>query len=239
MNIIVFTGAGISVESGIPTYRTDNGLWESHKIEDVCSQEGFLRNPQYVWDFYRERYENAIQAAPNVGHQALTRLQLHCKSNNIGYTCVTQNVDGLHQRSGSEDVIELHGSLHRFRCNSCRFTTDTNLWQHKTILTCPSCKAYMRPDVVWFGENLCPDLIDRAILASKQADIIMIVGTTASVYPAAHVCTYGWHENNTSVYEFNTRQYFRWMTERCAFIPGEASQTLPAFIDVLIADTNK
>lgn len=232
MNIVIFTGAGISAESGIPTFRTNNGLWENHNIEDVCTLNGFNRNPTLVWNFYRDRYLNYSKALPNNAHYAITELQKYCKTKNINCSIVTQNVDGLHQKAGNEDVIELHGSITKFKCNECGEKTDKNLWESNKVLSCISqkCSGLMRPDIVWFGEMLPPS-IDTALELSKKADKILVIGTSAQVYPAAEIATLGNQYNNAIVYEFNLKPYLSLFNEYYEFWKGSASKTVPKFVD--------
>ena len=181
-NVAVMTGAGVSAESGVPTFRASDGLWEGHRIEDVASPEGFRRNPGLVWNFYNARRANAARVQPNPGHIALTELESHFSSS---FTLVTQNVDGLHQQAGSRNVLEVHGSLRRTRCTECGAVRDRCLEALADMPTCELCAGLLRPDIVWFGEML-PSLIwERAVEAVESCDVFLVVGTSAVVHPAA------------------------------------------------------
>ena len=179
--VCVLTGAGVSAESGVPTFRASDGLWEGHRIEDVASPEGFKRNPQLVWNFYNARRANVKTVQPNPGHFALVKLE---QKWGIRFTLVTQNVDGLHRAAGSRNVLEIHGSLHRTRCLSCKETKDRGLEQLADLPRC-ECTGSLRPDIVWFGEGLPPDIWEAATIAAHECDVMLVVGTSAVVHPAA------------------------------------------------------
>ena len=176
-NIVILTGAGVSAESGINTFRDSDGLWEGHDVMEVASPEGFRKNPTLVLDFYNQRCRQLLQAKPNAAHYALKALEDHFE-----VTIITQNVDDLHERAGSTNVIHLHGELLKVKStqnDSCvlDWTTDLNLGNF-----CP--EGYqLRPHIVWFGEEV-PEM-HRAVLITKKADILIIIGTSMQVYPAA------------------------------------------------------
>jgi len=179
--IIVLTGAGISAESGIKTFRDSNGLWENHRVEDVATPQAFKKNPVLVWNFYKQRYYQSLKAQPNNGHKALIELEMKLQDN---FTLITQNVDNLHSKAGSKNIIEMHGSLNKCFCIKCQTrysVSDINL--EREIPLCPKCNNYLRPDIVWFGEipyNL--DLIEQKL---KEVTIFISIGTSGQVYPAA------------------------------------------------------
>jgi NAD-dependent deacetylase len=198
--ICVLTGAGVSAESGVPTFRASDGLWEGHRIEDVASPEGFRRDPRLVWDFYNARRANARKVKPNPGHLALAELE-----NRWGdrFTLVTQNVDGLHRAAGSRNVLELHGSLHRTICLGCDEVRDRGLEPLAEIPLC-ECGARLRPDIVWFGEMLPPDVWEAAAAAAHACDVFLVVGTSAVVHPAASLVPIARHsEPSAKVIEIN------------------------------------
>ena len=178
--ILVLTGAGMSAESGLPTFRGDDGYWRNHRVEDLASPQGFARDPLTVWRWYNERIQRCRGAEPNAGHYALAQLEAMITN----MTLATQNVDSLHARAGSKNVLELHGHLREAGCTGCNATLplanglDENLIDH-------SCGGRFRPQVVWFGEALPRDVWARAEHAAAQADVILLVGTSAQVYPAA------------------------------------------------------
>ncbi|HSD41858.1 MAG TPA: NAD-dependent deacylase [Burkholderiales bacterium] len=178
------TGAGISAESGIPTFRdAQTGLWARFRPEELATAEAFRRNPQLVWDWYEWRRDLVAGAAPNAAHCALARMQDWVPD----LTLVTQNVDGLHQRAGSRDVVELHGNIHRSKC----FVEDTvvETWPETGARPprCRNCGAPLRPDVVWFGESLPPAALARAEAVARECDLFFSIGTSAAVFPAAQL----------------------------------------------------
>ncbi|HEU5170764.1 MAG TPA: NAD-dependent deacylase [Gemmatimonadales bacterium] len=179
--ITALTGSGVSAESGIPTFRDAlTGLWSRFRPEELATPEAFARNPRLVWDWYAARRAAVRAAAPNAGHRALARLQILVPH----FTLITQNVDGLHQRAGSRDVIELHGSIARVRC--AREGTIVERWsQGDDVPRCASCGAFLRPDVVWFGEMLPQAATEAAVAAARACDLFLSVGTSNLVQPAA------------------------------------------------------
>jgi len=178
MRITVLTGAGISAESGIRTFRATDGLWEEHRIEDVATPEGFRRDPVLVHRFYNMRRADAARAQPNAAHRALARLAKH-----HDVTLITQNVDDLHERGGSPEVIHMHGSLLGALCAACGLRFPATLVM-RSIDPCPGCgKPATRPDIVWFGE--IPYHMERIWAAVEEAEIFAAIGTSGQVYPAA------------------------------------------------------
>jgi NAD-dependent deacetylase len=181
--MVVLTGAGISAESGIPTFRDSNGLWEGHRVEDVASPEGWHRDPVVVLDFYNQRRKKALEVKPNRGHEILAELE-----KDFDVTIVTQNVDNLHERAGSTRIIHLHGSLFESRS-----TVDESLtypikgWELNIGDRCEK-GSQLRPNIVWFGEMV--PLMEVAAHHAAQADIFLIVGTSMVVYPAAGLIHY-------------------------------------------------
>ena len=176
--LVVLTGAGISAESGIATFRDSGGLWEGHRVEDVATPEGWYKNPALVLEFYNQRRKRGLEAMPNRGHEILVELE-----QNFDVTIVTQNVDNLHERAGSSHVIHLHGSLFESRS-----TTDENLiypikgWELNIGDKCAK-GSQLRPNIVWFGEQV--PLIEVASKQASLADVFLVVGTSLVVYPAA------------------------------------------------------
>lgn len=176
--ISILTGAGVSAESGIRTFRASDGLWEEHRIEDVATPEGFVRDPQLVQRFYNERRANAAKAQPNAAHVALARLAEH-----HDVTLITQNVDDLHERGGSADVIHMHGTLFGALCMACG-----HRWPAPAVMQvtdpCPVCRRKAtRPDIVWFGE--IPYRMEEIYDHLEEAEIFAAIGTSGNVYPAA------------------------------------------------------
>ena len=197
-HIVVLTGAGISAESGVPTFRGPGGLWRSYRPEELATPRAFDRDPRLVWEWYAWRRSLVACCAPNPGHLALARLALEHES----ATLVTQNVDGLHHRAADELAgsggdpspaypLELHGAIHRDRCSACgqrtRGRLDIDTSSEETLPCCDECGGLLRPDVVWFGEPLDPNIIGASFEAARSADLCLVIGTSAVVYPAASV----------------------------------------------------
>lgn len=179
--IVFFTGAGLSAESGIPTYRGKGGMWNEYNYEDYACQRAFDRDPNKVWDFHDKRRETVSKCHPNRAHEIISETQ----RNNLSTTIITQNIDGLHGRAGGRDIIELHGSLWRVRCDREKIIReDTSVPMSPRMCTCG---AYWRPDIVWFEDHLDTRTLDRAAKALEQADIIVSIGTSGVVYPAANL----------------------------------------------------
>lgn len=179
---MAFTGAGVSAESGVATFRGAGGLWEGQPVEEVATPAAFHADPVRVWRFYEQRRHNVARVRPNPAHVVLARWQDRFPT----YTLATQNVDGLHQAAGSRNVLELHGSLWRVRCLSCgrdRYEPLVPLTQLPPL--CATCGAMERPGVVWFGEFLPPGAIEAAQAAAETCEVLVVVGTSAVVYPAA------------------------------------------------------
>jgi NAD-dependent deacetylase len=180
-SIAVLTGAGVSAESGVPTFRGNNGLWKQYRAEDLATPGAFARDPKLVWEWYDWRRGLIAQAQPNAGHRALVDLEKRAPS----FTLITQNVDGLHELAGSRNVLEVHGSIWKVRCTSCaREHTDRRTPLPEIPPKC-ECGALLRPGVVWFGEALPACVWQDAEAAARTAEVFLLVGTSAVVYPAA------------------------------------------------------
>jgi NAD-dependent deacetylase len=182
-SVAALTGAGVSAESGIATFRDPGGLWEKFRPEELANLDAFMANPGLVQAWYQHRRDIVTNALPNPAHEALARLEDLYED----FTLITQNVDGLHARAGSRNVVELHGNLTRNYCIGCgRELTDVELdAMHDTTYRCTSCGGLIRPDVVWFGEMLPESAVRKAQEAASRADVFLSVGTSALVYPAA------------------------------------------------------
>jgi len=179
---VVLSGAGISAESGIKTFRDYNGLWENHRIEDVASPEGFARNPKLVLDFYNARRRQLKEVEPNEAHKILAELENH-----FDVHIITQNVDDLHERGGSTKIIHLHGELRKARSSSDE--NEILNWEEDIIIgNLHSDGSQLRPHIVWFGE-MVPEM-DNAIKIASEADLFLVIGTSMQVYPAASVIRY-------------------------------------------------
>jgi len=197
MRIVVLTGAGISAESGLATFRDAGGLWEGHRPEDVATPEAFAHDRALVQRFYDARRASLARVRPNAAHEALVELEQHLGDD---FLLVTQNVDDLHERAGSRRVLHMHGSLRRVRCEVCehRFEYDGAL-EHEPA--CPECdRAALRPDIVWFGEY--PHGMDDIHRALSEVDVFAAIGTSGVVYPAAGFVDYA-HASGAHTFELN------------------------------------
>ena len=198
-HVAVLAGAGTSAESGVPTFRdAQSGLWSQYDPQELATPQAFRRNPGLVWDWYTWRRSLVAKAEPNEGHRALAQIAGLLPK----FTLITQNVDGLHQQAGSSDVIELHGSIMRTKCASCNqivveFQETGNKPPH-----CPDCDGFLRPDVVWFGENLPQDSLAEAFSAAQTCDLFLSIGTSSVVHPAASLPLEAL-DKGTSVAEIN------------------------------------
>lgn len=180
--VAVLTGAGISAESGVPTFRdAQTGLWARFKPEELATPEAFRRNPKLVWEWYAMRRQKVGAVAPNPGHVALAAMETRIPQ----FTLVTQNVDGLHQRAGSRNVIELHGNITRVKCFDEDALVEAWAETGEVPPRCPRCGGWLRPDVVWFGESLPPAALTAAERASETCEVFLSIGTSSVVYPAA------------------------------------------------------
>ncbi len=179
--VVAFTGAGVSAESGIPTFRGRGGLWERFKPEELATPEAFARDPARVWAWYKWRLSLVLSAKPNPAHLALAELERM----GLLTAVITQNVDGLHQAAGSKRVVELHGSLRRARCTRCGFKVRLSRVPEEELPRCPACRGLLRPDVVWFGESLPADAWLEAVELASSCKCMLVIGTSCAVYPAA------------------------------------------------------
>ena len=222
-NIVILTGAGISAESGLGTFRDEGGLWAQHRIEDVATPEGFARNPDLVLAFYNARRAQAAEASPNAAHYALAELEEKLDGNLL---IVTQIVDSLHEKAGSKAVLHMHGRLNGALCGACDHRWDAPITMDKSD-ACPSCGApTTRPDIVWFGE--IPYHMDQIADALSQADVFVSIGTSGEVYPAANFVAeadhFGAHTIELNLEPSAGASRFA----ECRF--GPASEIVPAWV---------
>ncbi|WP_120501727.1 NAD-dependent deacylase [Roseovarius sp. EL26] len=227
--IVILTGAGISAESGLGTFRDEEGLWAQHRIEDVATPEAFVRNPGLVHGFYNARRAQAVKANPNVAHGALARLEREFTGEVL---IITQNVDDLHERAGSQSVVHMHGALNGALCHDC-----DHRWEAPLVMRvgdqCPQCSAQAtRPDIVWFGEvPYGMEVIDPAL---STADLFVSIGTSGQVYPAAAYAQHSGRMGARTV-ELNLEQaaYSRDFDEQHY---GLATEVVPAWVAGILAD---
>jgi NAD-dependent deacetylase len=237
LNIVIFSGAGLSTESGIPTFRDSGGLWEQHRIEDVASPEGWERNKKLVLDFYAMRFVKQAECLPNPAHHAIAELSEHHHVTNI-----TQNIDTLLERAGCENVWHLHGRIDLQKCESHRslaFQFDSGFdCEYKSQIqtpvqlgdTCPKCGGQLRPDIVWFGEPV--DMREEYLIKLRDsADIFIGVGTSAQVYPAAGLLPM--FRRTKEKYFIDPHPQYD-VLDGYTVIKGSASEQLPALVKKLI-----
>jgi NAD-dependent deacetylase len=220
--VTVFTGAGMSAESGIPTFRGDGGLWRGRRPEEWATPEAFLQSPETVREFYEWRRQIVAEAQPHVGHRVLGEWS---RRGSPQVMVVTQNVDGLHQRSGCRDVLELHGSLWSQHCHDC-LTSEEDLDK----VHC-ACGGRLRPSVVWFGEGLPADIWVQSERAMQESDLIMVIGTSAVVYPAAGLVGLA-GEAGVPIVEINPEPALQ---NQAITLQGTAAEVLPE----LLSETSK
>lgn len=224
-SIAVLTGAGISAESGVPIFRGPGGLWRNYRPEELASPDAFRRDPTLVWEWYDWRRELVRKTEPNAGHLALAELERELPG---AVALITQNVDGLHARAGSKSIIELHGNLYRARCTKERKT----IALEEPIASIPphcECGAMLRPDIVWFGESLDSWDMERASNAAASADLLLIIGTSGVVYPAAGLV----HVARGKTIEINTDATP--ITQYCDHsLQMPASHALPAIVNAIL-----
>jgi NAD-dependent deacetylase len=231
-NIVVLTGAGISAESGIKTFRDNNGLWENHRVEDVATPEGFQINPEMVYRFYNQRRQQLLEPgiAPNPAHIALATLEKELAGE---FLLVTQNVDNLHERAGNHNLRHMHGDLLSARCCKTEKTFKYNeFFDHTTPCKCCNPPSQIRPNIVWFGEM--PLYMEKIYQRLWQADLFISIGTSGNVYPAAgfveEANRSGARTVELNLEPSNGENLFQQK------IYGNASQIVPEFVDRLLAD---
>jgi NAD-dependent deacetylase len=224
-SVVAFTGAGISAESGVPTFRGAGGLWKKMRPEELASLEGFMKNPSLVWEWYTHRRTIIQTVRPNAGHEALVEMERIVPV----FALVTQNIDNLHRRAGSVTVHELHGNIERNYCLQCGATyrgTEVPLTEGRP--SCTRCGGLVRPDVVWFGEFLPEEAWEAAVRAAESADLFMSIGTSALVYPAASLPLTA-KRRGAFLVEVNTESTP--LTDRVdEFLVGSAATILPELV---------
>lgn len=227
--LVVLSGAGISAESGIKTFRDSDGLWENHRVEDVATPEAWRRNQKLVLDFYNERRRQALSVEPNAGHTILKDLEQY-----FDVTIITQNVDHLHERAGSSQVVHLHGELFKARstCNP-DLVYDMEGWELKTGDFCAE-GSQLRPHIVWFGEEV--PMMTEAIRITEKADIFVVIGTSLAVYPAAGLVYYV--PQGTPIYLIDPAKPEITLTKNMTFIQEKATVGAKILYDKLVNESN-
>lgn len=179
--VTILTGAGISADSGIPTFRGNDGLWRNFRAEDLATPEAFERNPRLVWEWYDWRRQLIAGTSPNAAHYAIAAFE----SKVSRFSLITQNVDGLHGQAGSRHILELHGDIWKVRCTHCHLVTDNRDVPLPLLPSCHACGKLLRPHIIWFGEALDRQILEASFRAAESSDVLLIVGTSGVVYPAA------------------------------------------------------
>lgn len=220
--IAVLTGAGVSAGSGVPTFRDAGGLWRQFRMQDLATPQAFRRDPKLVWEFYDWRRQRIAGCAPNSAHQTLAEMEAALP----GFTLVTQNVDGLHAQAGNRRLLYLHGDIWQVRCTRCAYVAENRQAPLDPLPPlCPRCNALLRPGVVWFGEPLDSMTLVQATQTFAEAEIALVVGTSALVHPAAGLPYQTLHRGG-AVYEFNTERTP--LSDVAAAVwPGPSEITLP------------
>ncbi|MEZ5360551.1 MAG: NAD-dependent deacylase [Candidatus Zixiibacteriota bacterium] len=224
--VAVSTGAGVSAESGVPTFRGENGIWKKMNPEELASVNGFMSNPDLVWEWYQHRRTIMSEVQPNPGHLAIAAFQKLFDE----FTLITQNVDGLHARAGSKDIIELHGNITRNKCFTCNAPYDDEIDLDAELPHC-SCGGMIRPDVVWFGEMLPEQAIRGAMRAAETAEVFFSVGTSALVQPAASL-PYIARQNGSFIIEVNLEPT-PLTSFADVFLQGKSGEVLPVIVEQL------
>lgn len=222
--IVFVTGAGMSQESGIPTFRGKDGLWRNYDAMKLATIDAFYEDPKLVWEWYNERRSNILSAQPNEGHKAVAELEKYAN-----VVVLTQNIDGLHQRAGSSEVLELHGSIIKIKCTVCDFRDEIMTGFSEFPPLC-KCGNILRPDVVWFGESLPQDVWQKAMIHSSQCDLMIIAGTSLVVSPANTLPLYA-KQNNAILIEVNP-QDTEMSSEMDLMIRNTSAIALPKFVSM-------
>lgn len=226
--VTAFTGAGISAESGVPTFRGTEGIWTKFKPEELATMDAFLRNPELVWEWYTHRKRVIAETLPNPGHMALVALEQIYPH----FAVITQNIDNLHRRAGSRTVVELHGNIERNYCMECGTPAlNDAVLSANGVPLCSRCGGKVRPDVVWFGEMLPDDQWDKAVHAAELSDVFISIGTSAIVYPAASLPLMA-RERGAYLVEINPEPTP--LTGRTdEYLCGPAGRILPALVEAV------
>jgi len=226
LRLRILTGAGVSAESGIPTFRGAGGLWKKHRPEELATPEAFARDPETVWEWYEWRRGLIAEAAPNPGHQALAELEQRVENSLL----VTQNVDGLHELAGSRKLVRLHGSIWELRCTGCQYRReDRSHPLPERPPYCADCGSLLRPGVVWFGESLPPGALEAALASARDAELFLVVGTAGAVEPAASLARIAKAAGAFTV-EVNQKESVL-TPEMDGLLRGNAGDILPRLLD--------
>lgn len=225
--VAVLTGAGISAESGVPTFRGEEGLWKKFRPEELANFDAFMKNPQLVWEWYNYRKKIISEVKPNPGHVALARMEKLFDH----FYLITQNVDNMHRQAGSSRIYELHGNIMRNRCVDCNKYVETIPVHEPDVVPRCECGGLIRPDVVWFGENLPQQVLMNSYAAANDSDVFFSIGTSAVVQPAASLPVKAKYAG-AYVVEINTEHtVISSLVDEC--ILGKAAEILPKLVDTI------
>lgn len=227
--VVALTGAGISVESGIPAFRGSQGLWDRYDPFEYAHISSFYRNPEKVWNMLRELYDICLRAEPNPAHYALAKLE----EAGILKAIITQNVDGLHQRAGSKEVIEFHGNGETLACVDCKQKFRITEVDYRNSVPRCSCGGLLKPDIVFFGEMIPHVALERSVELTKKSDVFLVIGTSAQVYPAGGLPVMA-KERGSIVVEINLEPTPLTNTVTDVFISGKAGEVLPKLISLVL-----
>jgi len=222
-SLMVLSGAGISAESGVPTFRGADGLWKQYRAEDLATPEAFRRDPTLVWEWYQWRRALIATKKPNAAHDALVAMERSLKD----FRLVTQNVDGLHSMAGSEKMVELHGNIWKLRCTACGRITEDHSLDLPALPKCQDCEALLRPHIVWFGEAIDPDNLQASIAACQTCEVMLVIGTSSLVQPAASFASIA-KEVGAMVIEVNPNPALSHCADLLLF--GRAAEILPQLL---------
>jgi NAD-dependent deacetylase len=226
--LVVLTGAGVSAESGIPTFRGPDGLWKKYSPHQLANYEAFLENPKLVWEWYGWRREKIKSAEPNPAHISIAKLERIKEK----FYLITQNIDGLHKRAGSQKVIEFHGNIWKEKCISCNFKRESYEIYKDELPKCPNCGNLLRPDVVWFGEPINHDILQMSFDLVEEADCVLVVGTSAVVYPFAGLIEFS-IKSQKKVIEVNLEPTP--FSDLCYIsLQGKAGEILPQILNYIV-----
>jgi NAD-dependent deacetylase len=224
-SVTVLTGAGISAESGVPTFRGADGIWQNRRATDLATPEAFARDPELVWEFYNWRRDLLSKVSFNDGHKALVTLENHVEN----FTLITQNVDGLHRLAGTRHLLEIHGNMWEVRCTKCGMLTMDRSPSMGALPRCSQCDGLLRPNVVWFGESLDPDILGKAFEAARTCDVMLIVGTSGIVQPAASLSFHA-KQGGATIAEINLEKTPQ--SGHMDFVfTGKAGELLPILVE--------
>ncbi len=219
-SLVVLTGAGISAESGVPTFRGDEGLWKTYRAEELATPQAFQRDPQLVWEWYQWRRGLIAAKVPNAAHEALVGLEQTI----IQFQLITQNVDGLHAKAGSRNMLEMHGNIWKMRCTHCGVKTEDHSLSLPALPKCSECDSLLRPDIVWFGEAIDGKHLEQSLSACQNHEVMFVIGTSGVVQPAASFASIA-KEAGVFVVEINPAPSLSGLAD--VTLSGKAAEVLP------------